>query len=130
MLSQACSGAQGLSTGHASGGNAIENNWLSTVAYGLGAAYLAYEWERSNVVTDEGIVSDPVGEAVLLGGLAAGAKGLAKGLAKAGKGLVQAVQESKVIGNEVGAVGDISRLKADKLADSAGEKAADAAGGR
>ena len=122
------SGAQGISTGQAYASNAIENNWLGTVALGLGTAYMAYEWERSNVVTDDAIVSDPVGETLLLGSAAAGVKGLAKGaqklgpaIYKAGKGFVQAAQESEIIGNEIGSIGNIAEQNG-KIANSGAKK--------
>ncbi len=107
------SGEQGLNAGRMSAGNAIDNNFWATAVPVLLTGYMFYEWEKSNVQTEDAIVSDPLGETVFLGSAAAGTKAIAKGAQKLApvvsqtvKGLVQAAQESEIIGNEIGAVGD------------------------
>ena len=126
---------QGLNAGYSSAGNAIDNNFWQTAVPVLLTGYLLYEEVRSSVKTDDAIVSDPLGETVLSAGVATGSKATAKGakklvpaLSNAWKGLVKTVKQkiavgSEIVGNEVGAVGDIGRTTkgAGKVADSAGE---------
>ena len=117
--------AQGLSTAGSAANTAIDHNFLHVALPLLIAGYLIYEEVTTCVETDDAIVSDPLGEALLMPVAGKAAK-LAKGTARISKEVVKdlASASKRLVSNEVGAIGegveDLTQAAARTEAASAG----------
>ena len=100
--------AQGLSTAGSAANTAIDHNFLMAAVPLLIAGYLIYEEVTTCVETDDAIVSDPLGEALLMPAVGKTAK-LAKGTARVSKEVLKdlAGASKSLVSNEVGAIGPV-----------------------
>ena len=72
-------GSDGVSAAKSAANTAIDNNFWQSAVPLLWAAYTAYEWESTNVEMEDGILSDPTLENVLLPGAGSAARKTVRG---------------------------------------------------